>query len=166
MHPQSILFVPPPLPPLFWSRVVFSPTCWDWTGARNAKGYGHVDVQKRFHYVHRLVYAHTYGPFPDHLFVLHTCDRPACVRPSHLFLGTAATNAADMVAKGRQTNRPPLIGETNGRAKLTAHEIAAIRTLAKTPGVSITALARAFGVGRATIGHIVYGRTWVEIGVV
>jgi hypothetical protein len=44
--------------------------------------------------------------------VLHHCDNPPCMRPSCLFLGTQADNAADMIAKGRGANGvPPPIDE-------------------------------------------------------
>lgn len=32
---------------------------------------------------------------------LHRCDEPLCVRPDHLFLGTARDNTRDALAKGR-----------------------------------------------------------------
>lgn len=75
--------------------------CWEWTGA-TTWGYGEVNRQgisgRR---VHRLAWEFAYGPIPDGLMVLHRCDNRSCVRPDHLFLGTAADNMHDMIAKGR-----------------------------------------------------------------
>ena len=51
------------------------------------------------------------------------------------------------------------VGEKNGRAKLTAEDVRAIRvTVAQ--GTSLTALSRQYGVGRTTIGHIVRRESW------
>lgn len=38
---------------------------------------------------------------PEGICVLHTCDTPGCVRPSHLWLGTQLENIADRESKGR-----------------------------------------------------------------
>jgi hypothetical protein len=51
---------------------------------------------------HRFAWIEANGPVPAGLHVLHTCDNPLCVRPSHLWLGTQAENLADMTAKGRR----------------------------------------------------------------
>ncbi len=52
---------------------------------------------------HRVSWEIHFGPESiEGMQVLHHCDTPACVRPSHLFLGTEADNARDKVEKGRQ----------------------------------------------------------------
>jgi hypothetical protein len=74
---------------------------WLWTGATNSHGYGHVVWERRLKTVSRLAWVAWKGPIPDGLWVLHTCDIPACFRPDHLFLGTQADNMQDMHRKGR-----------------------------------------------------------------
>lgn len=41
------------------------------------------------------------GLIPEGMQVLHHCDVPACVNPTHLFLGTAVDNVEDKLRKGR-----------------------------------------------------------------
>lgn len=55
--------------------------------------------------VHRVVFEIFHcRPIPSGTFVLHKCDNPKCVNPSHLFAGTQRDNVRDMFAKGRARN--------------------------------------------------------------
>lgn len=76
-------------------------SCWEWTGSRNKKGYGVFRAIGRVELAHRASWALANGLIPSGLCVLHKCDRPSCVNPAHLFIGTQADNVADMEAKGR-----------------------------------------------------------------
>jgi hypothetical protein len=78
-------------------------SCSEWIAAVNKEdGYGVLtNGDGGIQYAHRYSWELHYGPIPDGLWVLHHCDNTICVRPDHLFLGTAADNVADMLTKGR-----------------------------------------------------------------
>ncbi len=72
----------------FWSRVKKSkPGCWEWPTTQRMS---------------RMAFRLSRGHIPEGLWVLHTCNNPRCVRPDHLFLGTAYDNMQDMARKKRQ----------------------------------------------------------------
>lgn len=78
--------------------------CWLATRCLNYKGY--CVVTKAHIRAHRISWEHHFGPIPDGLLVLHSCDVPNCVNPNHLFLGTNADNMADKMRKGRHKYNP------------------------------------------------------------
>lgn len=86
----------------FWDKVHLSDGCWEWTAAKGNFGYGVAWFGGRLQKAHRVSWqlAHE-SDIPPGMFICHRCDNPACVRPDHLFLGTATDNARDMVRKGR-----------------------------------------------------------------
>lgn len=149
----------------FWGRVDKSGDCWLWTGARNSNGYGNSANPNPggSRMAHRIAWELTYGPIPHSpgahgTCVLHHCDNPPCVRPDHLFLGTNLDNARDRDRKGRNPNHP---GETNGRAKLTADQVRAIR--ARYNGNNAKTMAREYGIGQMTVWRILHRETWRHV---
>lgn len=89
----------------FWSKVnKDGPTqphmdtpCWVWTSSANY-GYG-IFSAARIQGAHRVSWWLAHGENPGSLYVCHKCDNPPCVRPDHLFLGTAADNNRDRMQK-------------------------------------------------------------------
>lgn len=78
--------------------------CWEWSGSRNADGYG-IFTATRLGLAnaraHRLLYELAVGPIPEGLLLRHSCDNPPCVNPDHLIPGTQDDNMKDMVERGR-----------------------------------------------------------------
>jgi hypothetical protein len=84
-----------------FARAVDVGECWEWTGAKNEKGYGRIQTHtKALAYTHRVVAAAMGMEIADKQ-VCHSCDNPSCVRPDHLFVGTNRDNVLDMISKGR-----------------------------------------------------------------
>jgi len=150
-------------PEEFWAKAdVRSPSeCWEWQRA-GGDGYGRVTWLGELRLAHRVAWELIHGPVPNGLCVLHRCDNPPCVNPSHLFPGTKSDNAVDCARKGRhvaqiapETRR----GSRNGRARL--RELQVIGIMARwLQGVSQLQVAREFGVTRWQVGSIVRGDHW------
>lgn len=85
----------------FDAKVQRGPSCWLWVGHVAAGGYGYFRRRGKIVRAHRHAWESAHGPVPPGLYVCHRCDNRRCVRPDHLFLGTALDNARDMRSKGR-----------------------------------------------------------------
>lgn len=126
--------------------------CIEWTAARNAGGYGVMGVgDRRTRLAHHVSWFLKYGVWPERL--MHTCDNPGCVKPSHLRESTQAENMADMVVKGRQAK-----GELVGSAKLTNQQVEQVRELAATTNITLKDLAVQYGINPSTVSQIVRGK--------
>lgn len=130
--------------------------CRLWIGLKSRDGYAALWHKVRQRRAHRLAWEAANGPIPAGKLVCHRCDNPACVEPSHLFIGTPADNSADMKAKGRA---PWTGGEKSGHAILTEADVRSIRASTKR-GVDV---ARRYGVSPQAICDIRKWRNWAHV---
>lgn len=129
--------------------------CWIWMKSLNKDGYGQTWFEGTNHPAHRVAYRLFVGPIPEGLFVLHSCDTPACVNPAHLRAGTQLENIADAYTRGRKDDR----GSSNGWSKLTDAQVLEIRERWRR-GETQTSLARRFPVCQSHISDIVNRLVW------
>ncbi len=133
--------------------------CIEWQGGCYLNGYGRIRTEGRGQEgTHRFAYKLFVGPIPDGLHVLHRCDNPTCVNPTHLFLGTAGDNIRDCVSKGRHVPSG-LQGQNHPCAKITDDDVMEIRRRHK-DGETPTTLASAFGYSIGGINKIIHRNVW------
>jgi len=138
----------------FFDRTIPDGECWLWTGRVQSPsrvspgGYGTLSRFGRVIYAHRYAYALINGPIPADLEILHSCDRPLCINPAHLSVGTHADNMADAARKGHL-----------GRS-LTSAQVQNIRAVYAGGGVSQRRLAERYGLAQATLWAILNRRSY------
>lgn len=169
------------------SKIAHNPNgCWDWQGSLANGGYGTAWRDCKPLKAHRFSYQLHLGPIPDGMDVLHRCDRPCCVNPAHLFLGTQADNNQDRHRKGRyrpeswkgeaflasrargerhsSQTRPEALrrGDEHPHARLTEAQIPDIRRRILA-GERHSEIARSCSVAQSAIWHIAHGKTWKHV---
>jgi len=162
----------------FWEKVDNTPNpknCWIWTACKSRNGYGNWGLNGKNFGTHRASWMIHNGEIPNGFYVLHKCDVPLCVNPSHLFLGTQRQNIADMKNKGRGNwasgknqglhKNPQLAarGSKSGRSVLVESQVIEIRNLHKAGNISQIELAKKFNCGKSTVGAIILRQTWAHI---
>jgi len=85
----------------FLQKIDKTGNCWDWLAGKDKDGYGKIKINGKDLQAHRASWDFHNGLIPEGMSVLHHCDNPSCVNPSHLFLGTTLDNMRDRDTKGR-----------------------------------------------------------------
>lgn len=133
--------------------------CWHWQGIKDKDGYGRLSIDGKSIIVHRYIYQLETGVIEKKM-VLHHCDNPSCVRPSHLFSGTAKDNAQDREVKGRGN---PVKGEDNKSHYLTTKQVLEIRRLWEASDKSRGTkkqIADKLGISAHLVGRIIRRDRW------
>lgn len=156
----------------FLAKVVKSDDgCWTWTGASylgEGLPYGRFALHGETIPAHRAAYVLFCGDISSSVVICHHCDNPKCVRPDHLYAGTATDNNRDTVVRNRRNparvigNTDNYRGERNNKTTLTRADVLSIRTRAL-EGETAPRLAAEFKVNPETIRRIVSRRTWGHV---
>lgn len=147
-----------PLTDRFLSFVNKTDSCWLWTGAKDGDSYGMFWLDGKTVHASRVSYLIYVGEIGKGLQVCHSCDNPSCVRPEHLFIGTARDNARDREMKGRGAAQKRK-GEMNPCHKLTSEEVKKIRNLYEN-GQTQAILSVEFSVNQSEISRIVNNKRY------
>ena len=131
-------------------------SCWIWERPSN-RDRGAVRINGVRWLASRLSWFLFCGPIPDGSHILHRCDNPRCVNPTHLFPGSHADNMADKKAKGRAHRLP---GESHPLAKITDETAREIYDRVVNRNERSPEVARHFGVNYHTVRKIATGKQW------
>lgn len=88
------------------SKAVARNGCLEYPSEHGRKRYPTARVDGRVMSAQRAVMVLSGIEIPPKMCVLHSCDNPHCINPSHLRLGTHKENMQDKVLRGRARTRP------------------------------------------------------------
>lgn len=132
-------------------------SCWEWQANRIVpSGYGRVSIDGLMELAHRVSYVLYKGIIPEGLNVLHTCDNPPCVRPSHLYAGTNSQNIEDSISRGRWGRRDNAWAREYSRC-LTPEQESELISMYSTGKYSQRSLGSIFGISHNYVGMYVRG---------
>jgi len=130
--------------------------CWKWTGIKSGNGYGQFWFNGANRPAHTMSYIIYKKMLPKKEVIMHTCDNPLCVNPTHLLDATYSENNQDRYDKGRDNKE---YGEAHHNASLTEKEVVEIRTSTDRNKY----LCAKYKVSAATICDIQKRRTWRHV---
>ena len=142
----------------FWIKVETGDEdeCWNWTASKTTDGYG------RFRYLDKIVRAHRFSYqlkhnklIDDCMCILHSCNNPSCVNPSHLSEGTNDENMEYMVKTGQSCR-----GSNVNTSKLNKEQVDEIRHKYANTTTSYNKLAKEYCVHKSAIANIIKGINW------
>lgn len=127
-------------------QVYFEPNtgCWLWPSYVNDLGYGFTIYGGKRMTAHRASYSHHFGPIPEGMGILHSCDVPSCINPKHLRPGTQKENASDALSRGRTArgSRLPQTKLTDAQRVAISRDIRSSYVIAKDYGVTEATIRR------------------------
>lgn len=144
---------------VFLSKIQIVKDCWIWQGCKLKNGYGLFYLNRKQITTHRYSYLHHKGEIPENLCVLHICDTPSCVNPSHLVLGSQQDNLKDMIYKRRNNAGKE---ESHGKAKLKNCEVVEIKKMLK-ENKKTSEISLVFNVSTNCIRQIRNNLSWKNI---
>lgn len=132
--------------------------CWAWAGTFNAQGVPTFNCHGTTYTAAQVAYTLAHDEPPARgLVIVAACGTPHCLRPDHL---TALTRSAHM--RAARAKVAVSRGAAHHNAVLTERMVRQIRSL-REYGMTLPAMASAFGVSLATISDVVYRRRWQHV---
>lgn len=130
------------------------PCLTDWPGFSEG-GYPRMKYSGKMVKAVHVAWFHLHGRWARQLN--HTCHRPECWNPHHVYEGDQADNGQDRVEAGRSA-----LGERHGNARLTQDDVLAIRAR-HAAGESLPDIAADYPIGKSNVWAIAMRKTWRHV---